>query len=342
MVSYSTLAISIWATVKAVWRGDSPFAGYTAMHPVNEEGKYVIQAEGIRLAFTNLNGGAPTNLWINDTNGNEIDVLLGLEQARDYANYTGLLGGAIGRVAGHISGAKFDVDGHTYHLSANGNNGTSTYDGGARGWSRMALDVGSHTKNSITFAVFDRPGKNGFPGSCGSSLTHSVYPNEWRISYGVTPSRTDHAIPISLSHQTFWNLDGFATGTVSEQTLHLPFSGMRLEQDDHGIPTGDIKGNIKDSCHDFWSSPKVLVTRRSPWEKDSNPVATLSSPRSGIKVDLYTDQEAIRLLTWDGGMDSNLTLKSAQGGAKVVRNAALSIQMQDWPDALRPWFTPVH
>lgn len=97
MVEIKRVMLSVWATGKALWTGGSPFAGYTAMHPVNEEGKFVIQSRGIRLAFTNLNGGAPTNLWINDTNGNEVDILLGLTHAKDYVNYTGLLGGTIGQ-----------------------------------------------------------------------------------------------------------------------------------------------------------------------------------------------------------------------------------------------------
>jgi len=46
-----------------------------------------------------------------------------------------------------------------------------------------------------------------------------------------------------------------------------------------------------------------LLQRPNPWNKDSSPVASLSSDRSGISVDLYTDQEAVRLLTWDGGAE---------------------------------------
>lgn len=97
MVEITRVLASLWATASALWSGGSPFAGYTAMWPTNEEGKYVIEAEGIRLAFTNLNGGAPTNLWMNDTNGNEVDIILGLQHAKDYADYTGLLGGTIGQ-----------------------------------------------------------------------------------------------------------------------------------------------------------------------------------------------------------------------------------------------------
>jgi aldose 1-epimerase len=78
-----------------LWVGGNPFVIITALHTPNEEGKYVIQAEGIRLAFTN-NGGALSNLWINDTHGNEIDIVLGLDNATQYAEYNGRLGGALG------------------------------------------------------------------------------------------------------------------------------------------------------------------------------------------------------------------------------------------------------
>jgi hypothetical protein len=64
---------------------------------------------------------------------------------------------------------------------------------------------------------------------------------------------------------------------------------------------------------------------------------------------MYTDQEATRLLTWEGGEQckcipehrvlvltyaGKLTLKNAQGGRKVRKNAAISMQMMYWPDVL--------
>lgn len=168
----------------------------------------------------------------------------------------------LGRVAGYISGASFNINNITYNTSANGNNGTTTQDGGGRGWSRIALDVGSHTPNSLTFVIFDKARKNGFPANLGSSLTHSVFKNEWQISYGVTITRTSDLVPINLSHQTFWNLDSFgpdSDGTIGEHTLYLPLSGLRLEEDEHGISTGDIKGNMKETCHEFWSRPRHLT-----------------------------------------------------------------------------------
>lgn len=94
----SVFVTSVVATLKSLWEDGSPFAGATALWPTDESGMYVIQSEGIRLAFTN-HGGALANLWINDTNGNEIDVVLGFDSAKQYLNYSGntYLGGAIGQ-----------------------------------------------------------------------------------------------------------------------------------------------------------------------------------------------------------------------------------------------------
>ena len=82
--------------IAAFWSG-TPFGAITALNPTDDFGKYVIQSEGIRLAFTR-HGGALANLWINDTNGNEVDIVLGFDYASQYLNSSRnpYLGGAIG------------------------------------------------------------------------------------------------------------------------------------------------------------------------------------------------------------------------------------------------------
>lgn len=75
----------------------NPFSIMGFLHPTNSEGKYVIEAEGIRLAFVKR-GGAVANVWINDTSGREIDIVMGFDNASQYDSYEGypILNGAIG------------------------------------------------------------------------------------------------------------------------------------------------------------------------------------------------------------------------------------------------------
>lgn len=99
----ATLSVSAIAAIKSAWTRGSPFAAATALYPTNDEGKYVIQAEGIRMEFTNY-GGAVTNLWLNNSRGEEVDIVLGLDHARDYEDYpkNPYLNGAIGKSTFYI------------------------------------------------------------------------------------------------------------------------------------------------------------------------------------------------------------------------------------------------
>jgi aldose 1-epimerase len=180
------------------------------------------------------------------------------------------------------------------------------------------MDIASHSSNSITFVVFDR-GWNGFPGTPGACITHTVTPYQWNIAIGLTPVRDSS--PVSVSQQVFWNLDGFAphtNRTVAQHKLRLPYSGFRFAMDESNIPTGDMKSNARGSAFDFWSGERrikdrqtsnsanapgidetFLIARSQPWHKDDKAVAILQSDYSGIKMELYTDQEALHVHSWN-------------------------------------------
>lgn len=95
----TTIGAMVMAALESAWTGGSPFAVQTVLYPPNEDKKYVIAAEGIKLAFT-LHGGALSNLWINDTNGIERDIVLGFDHADDYLSYKAnpYLNGVIGKL----------------------------------------------------------------------------------------------------------------------------------------------------------------------------------------------------------------------------------------------------
>ncbi|KAM7219422.1 aldose 1-epimerase family protein [Rhypophila decipiens] len=367
-------ATAFFTAVKYIWTRGSPFAVFSALWPPNEQGKYVIQAEGIRLALTN-HGAGPTNLWINSTDGRELDIVLGLDHTDVYPRlkYNPFLNGAIGRYAGFMSGANYHdphsgktvhLKGNAHYSNSNNNNNTVLFNGGDNGWGRQTWEVAAHTKDSITFLLFDRMW-NGFPGINAACLTHTVTPYEWKIAFGVTP--LIKAAPIDLSHTVFFNLDGFIGpvggdhSTILNHSLHLPGAGMRFGVDEQGVATGDMLANREGGEYDFWSTNartvghglrqkpelprhcKTIGGRGCGYDETflfssaqqgmEQPSAVLSSVHSGITMELYADRDAVHVHTWNEP-DGTLALKASQGNGQVAQLGAISLEMRDYPDAV--------
>lgn len=214
--------------------------------------------------------------------------------------------------------------------------------------------VVAHTESSITFSIVDPDGKEGFPGEVISYVTYTMSPNTWNIK--IVALATTKKTPIMLTSHTYWNLDGFAnpdTPTALNHTLSLPFSGQRVGVDNILIPDGTILPNEKYSVNDFWSSPKQIganftapellgncgynctgydncyaVNRDQngpfDWRK-SGPVASLSSAWSGIKVDIFTDQEAFQVYSC-GGQNGKLICKRQTSKMLILMKGSLPIK----------------
>ena len=103
----------------------------------------------------------------------------------------------------------------------------------------------------------------------------------------------------------------------------MPYSGQTIGIDNIEVPNGTILGSQQYSINDFWSAPKqlgsnitspeivgncgfncsgydncFLVNRDQdgPYDwREKGPVVTLSSPWSGIQIDVFTDQEALQV-----------------------------------------------
>ncbi|ODA80971.1 hypothetical protein RJ55_03931 [Drechmeria coniospora] len=316
----------------------------------DKDGKFWIHGDGISAAFVPY-GASIANLVFRDQFGIQRDLVGGF----DNASYYGVdkqhphFGSVPGRYANRIKNSTFSFDGRRYKVKANENptkehpNGLNTLHGGPDGWDWRNFTVVSHTKSSVTFSFVDPDGKEGFPGEVVSVITYTLTGRDWDIK--MVAVATTKRTPIMLSSHTYWNLDGFAnnkTSTALNHTLHLPYSGQRIAVDNILIPTGEILANAEGSVNDFWSKPKQIgasfgdkeldgncgfnctgydncftVNRLGhyDWRKDG-PVATLSSAWSGIRLDVFTDQDAFQLYTCSG-QNGTVALKKTQGVADV-------------------------
>ncbi|KAH8730955.1 galactose mutarotase-like domain-containing protein [Phaeosphaeriaceae sp. PMI808] len=332
----------------------------------DSNGKYEISSKGIRGLFIPY-GASISSLFIKGKDGVERDIVLGFDKAIDYeGEMHPFLGGVPGRYANRIKNSTFELDGKQYKILSNELNNTQTLHGGPNGWDHRNFTIVSHTKDSITFSIVDPDGEQGFPGEVVSYVTYTMTPNTWKIK--IVAMATTKKTPIMLTSHTYWNLDGFAnpdTPLALNHTFHLPYSGQRIGVDGALIPDGSILPNKKYSVNDFWSSPKQiganytspeifencgtnctgydncwLVNRAQngpfDWRK-SGPVASLWSNWSGIRVDVFSDQDAYQMYSCPG-QKGDQPIKSTQGvkgrPAFVQKNGCVVMEVQDWIDSI--------
>ena len=227
---------------------------------VRPDGKYEISSEGIRAYFIPY-GASISNLFIEDVQGIERDIVLGFDNATYYSESAlhPHLNGVPGRYANRIKNGTFEIDGVTYQADLNNNNRVNTLHGGSNGWDYRNWTVVAHTPQSITFSLVDADGEMGFPGQVISYVTYTVTPHQWHLK--MTALSTTQKTPIMLTSHTYWNLDGYQnpdTPLALNHSLHLPYAGLRTDVDNILTPTGDILANKKYGVNDWWSSPKQL------------------------------------------------------------------------------------
>ncbi|KAL7268317.1 hypothetical protein RUND412_009063 [Rhizina undulata] len=325
------------------------------------DGKYTIEAEGIRAQFVPYGAGI-SNLFVKGKDGVERDVVLGWDNASYYTvdPWHDHYGGVPGRYANRIKNASFTIDGKTYKVNANDHNGEDELHGGSYGWDYRNFTVVSKTDSSITFSLFDPAGTMGYPGDVLSYITYTVTPFAWRIK--MTAFSLTERTPIMLSSHVYWNLDGFRnpnTQLATDHTLHLPFSGQRIAVDSILIPTGDFLANKNGSVNDFWSAPKKIgrdlekpeavgncgegcTGYDNAWlvgdhDVENEPVASVWSDFSGIKLDIFTAQKAFQFYSCNSA-NGTKPLKSTQGLANTTRTiqkyGCFVLEVEDYIDGI--------
>jgi len=203
-------------------------------------GLYILESsDGMRAAVTDY-GAALVSLAVPDGKGRLRDVVLGHDDASGYETGSGHIGASVGRFANRIAGAGFELNGHTYELTAN--NGANCLHGGRdffknRLWgvkidftSVRSGDImaayasesisdkdpsrglkGLHD-DSITFCLDSPDGDQGFPGNMHIEVTYSLPGNgKLRIDYRAV---SDADTPVSFTNHSYFNLNGHDSGTV--------------------------------------------------------------------------------------------------------------------------------
>src|SRR6201998_2704471 len=172
---------------------------------------------GLRVRFLSL-GGIITEIEVPDRTGRPDNIVLGLNNVREYETLPGHFGAITGRYANRIGGAQFTLNGQTYHLIAN--NGANTLHGGPNALDRQVWTV-SPTQApdgvAATLNYVSKDGDQNFPGTLTTQVTYTLTnDNALRIDYRAS---TDKDTVINFTNHSYFNLTGNGSGSGARQRL---------------------------------------------------------------------------------------------------------------------------
>jgi len=315
----------------------------TACGRFNNEPIYLISITSGELSveITNL-GGIITAIWTPDRYGKMNNIVAGYLDIADYKDNPHYFGCLLGRNAGRISGAKFELDGEVIFLS--GNDGMNHLHGGIEGFNKKIWKIKSFIKEEseagVILEYLSEDGDEGYPGNLWVTVKYSVScKNKLKIEYDAV---TDKGTPVNLSNHTYFNLSGFESKDILGHKLWID-ARYFTETDEKYIPTGknlsvegtpadfsvatEVGTNISETTngegynHNFVLNDQVNGTTRL--------VANLSDPSSGRSVKVYTNRPAMQVYTandWSGN------IVGSQGIA-YRRHSAIALETQAFPDA---------
>ncbi len=286
---------------------------------------------GLQLQVSSL-GASIMALRVPNRNNELTNIVLGLPSVNDYETATYVnnciyLGSSIGRYAGRISKGYVEIDGVSYNIHSR--NGVSLH-GGEQGfdkklWNIVLIEEGDAPKAVLSYV--SRHMEEGYPGNLEVKVTYQLTSNdEFIISY---EAQTDQATHVNLTNHNYYNLDG--EGSILNHSLQLNCQKY-IEVDAQLIPTGKLK-DVASTKFDFLQLRPIGEHQFSGLDdtfvfEDGLAQAEISSEKSGIKMQMQTNQPAVVIYT-----PPNLNHLTFSDGATYNEFPAICFETQKFPDA---------
>ena len=211
-------------------------------------------SSGMVVGVTNY-GAKIQQIIVCDDKGNFDDVVLGYDNLDGVINGAFAIGAFVGRYAGRIGNAHFDLSGKSYTLTAN--DGPHCLHGGLGGTPYQVFDANQIDDSTVQMAYEFSDGEEGFPGRMKLVVTYSVTErNELAVAYEA--SALDQATVASFTTHAFFNLNGESSGSALNHKLMI-CADQYFEMTPELIATGAMLP-VNDTAFDL-REPVLLSTR---------------------------------------------------------------------------------
>ncbi|WP_285716938.1 aldose epimerase family protein [Pelosinus sp. IPA-1] len=223
---------------------------------VNEKNVYeytLKNGNGVEISCLNY-GCAITKIIVPDRKGNFENIVIGFQEVADYQKNSIFAGVVVGRVAGRIQDAQFELEGKTYTLPSN--DGPNNLHSGPNGFHTVVWDAAIIDKEEeavVEFSYTSLDGVEGYPGTLTTTVTYTLNnKNELTIRYY---GQSDKTTLFNPTNHTYFNLSGNFKQDISQHSLKMKSSRF-LEVTEQLLPTGNLL-DVKDTVFDFRSARKI-------------------------------------------------------------------------------------
>jgi len=189
---------------------------------------------GMRVSVTDY-GAAAVSLLVPDKTGGFLDVIRGFDDVSGYENTVTYMGATIGRHAGQIKNAAFELNGKTYNLAVNERD--YNLHGGSEGFNSRLFAMESFTERELVLSYLSKDGESGFPGNLKVLVAYSLSDdNALGINFNGC---CDQDTILSMTNHAYFNLNGPESASAMDHMLMI-YAENYTEADYQGLPTGRI------------------------------------------------------------------------------------------------------
>ena len=294
----------------------------------------------MEVSVTNY-GGRIVSVLVPDKDGNMQDVVLGFDNVSDYMAVSNDFGATIGRYANRIANGKITIDDVEIDLPTN--NFGHTLHGGPNGFQKQIFNGTQSDESSVVLTYLSKDGEENFPGNLDVKVTMTLTDdNAIDILY---EAETDKETVVNLTNHSYFNLSGDPSQTVSDHMLVVNADSF-TPVDETFMTTGAIE-KVDGTPMDF-REPVAIGERIDEYDfvqlkngdgYDHNWVlntkgddrviaASVWSPKTGIRLDVYTNEPGIQVYSGNF-LDGTMTGKK---GIAYRKRAAVCLETQKFPD----------
>ena len=262
---------------------------FGTLHGVPVVGYYLENARGTRVCVLNL-GGIVQDYSLRTDNG-RLPLVIGYDNAADYVQNPFQINKQIGRVAGRIAGAAFDLFGKPCRVEAN--EGRNALHGGSHGLAGTLFTVQRLDAQLLRLSTTVTAAQDGYPGDLELSIDYQLDADDrLTLRYEAT-AHGDTVFDPTL--HIYWRLPRGLHGC----TLHIP-QGEHIAVDAEKLPLNADDNPAYDFRH---ARPLDDAVRASEGFDDIYRVpadirqaaAILSTP--DYRVRLYGDRNGLIIFT---------------------------------------------